>query len=44
MNVLTVISDTLFGESNETQNRNNENTKQKRSRITDRIKKEMFPS
>jgi hypothetical protein len=33
-----------FGECNETQNRNNENTQKKRPRITDGIKKEMFPS
>jgi hypothetical protein len=33
-----------FGECDKTQNRNNENTQEKRPRITDRIKKELFPS
>jgi hypothetical protein len=44
MNVLTIRSDTLFGKGNEIQNRNNENTQQKSLRITDGIKKELFPS
>ena len=44
MNVLTVRSDTLFGESNDTQRRNNENIQQKSQRITDSIKKGPFPS